>query len=1076
MKKRIFVITFICMVTALLFCVACQNNSAPIKPTNSDIEISATEFATVTPKVTTDAENSATPETQTPTSSGEAVVSATFTPTATPEASKATGTSANPTSTTVPNKTATPKPTNTPKPTPQAPTVNFSKAGGIYANAFELKMTADPGYTIYYTTDGSDPIANGKKYSAPITIKNSTGSAGSLTKSIARKFSYDAPSSQIVGTVIKAYATNGSKKTNVVTNSYIVNSTFTSEYKLPTVSISLEPNDFATSSGIYVSVMNHPFDTKERKIAFCEMFDRSGKKVAGQYIELSMHGNGSLGNQQKSMRLYFKKDANPAVSDNPGKLKYDIFEGRVFDVNNESIDSYKRLILRNSGNDCTSSMLRDALMQRICKDTNVDYMETQPASVFINGEFWGLYNIRERYGPKYFESHYGVSEENFTMLEAPSPLVTGNETSPYVVNDGVNGDEKPFNNLVSYAKTHNLSNESYYNYVANQLDIDSLIDFYICNVYFCNVDWPSNNVKVWRNKNPQDPSGLDTKWRFVLLDMDHGCGYANDYKFNMMDRFNGGTVLSDLMKALLSNNGFKQKLINRFNYLTENVFVANKMLPVLDKMANEIEPIITLHSNRWQTSGISYQKWSTEINKIREFLTNRTTYAQKHFNEYFNLVPKTLEITVSDGISSVTANSKAISNNKISYSAGEKITLKASVKSGYSFMGIIVTTQSGHQTIYTSNSATITPTDKLSVSVLARKNNFSTTESLVAGSRNLFYLKANGDLYAWGSSDKGQCGVYSKPNMLPVSLVMTGVKQVVTSQGGNVGDDPHTLILTADNSLYAVGNNNYGQTGYNADEYYILRKVSGVPSGTIKAISAGYDHSLVLMSNGDLYGIGNNEKGQLGTVNYGSKITTFTKIASNVSSIAAGRRHTLYVTNGKLFALGDNRWKKLTSSSTESYKTPVQVTTKNISKVFAGEHSSFCIDTDGNLYYFGWRNASSFATGEGDGQLHKIMSNVSSVSMQDEHAIIITNDKKVYGWGLNSFNQISTSSYAASFSTAQLISNSAKSGAAGSWFSALLNNDGSITVWGKNEYGISGTGSTSNKIGKTTILASKFNK
>ncbi|MBE7058855.1 MAG: hypothetical protein E7387_07125 [Ruminococcaceae bacterium] len=1092
MKKNVVAITFICIISMLLFCVACQNDKSKnteqatatignINPTNSDSESSSTESILGTPNVTTnagatDTEISATPIIQTPNVSGEAISSATAIPTSAPEHLVTSSSSGNSTVTIAPNKTATPNPTNTPKPTPQVPTVDFSKDGGIYTKAFELKLTADPGYTIYYTTDGSDPLVNGKKYLAPITIQNSMGPAGNLTKNIARKFSYNAPSSQLVGTVIKAYAVNGNKSTDVVTNSYVVNSNFTSEYKLPTVSISLKPSDFATNSGIYVSVMSNPFGTKERKTAFFELFDRSGKKVAGQYAELSMHGNGSLGNQQKSMRIYFKKDANPAVSDNPGKLKYDVFEGRVFDCNNVNIDSYKRLILRNSGNDCTSSMLRDALMQRICKDTKVDYMETQPAAIFINGEFWGLYNIRERYDTKYFESHYGISEENFVMLEAPSPLVTGNENSPYEVNDGAEGDEKPFNNLVSYAKTHNLSNESYYNYVANQLDIDSLIDFYICNIYFCNVDWPSNNVKVWRNKNPQDPGGLDTKWRFVLLDMDHGCSYVNDYKFNMMNRCNGGTVLSDLMKALIANNNFKQKFINRFNYLMDNVFVSSKMLPVLDKMSNEIEPIISLHSQRWNNSGISYQKWNTEISKIREFLTNRTTYAKKHFNEYFNLVPRTLEITVSDGISSVTANSKTISNNTISYSAGEKITLKASIKSGYSFAGIIVTTQSGQQTIYTSNSATITPAEKLSVSVLARKNNFSTTESLVTGSRNLFYLKSNGDLYAWGASDKGQCGVLRSSNMLPVSLIMTGVKQVATSQGGNVGDDPHTLILTADNSLYAVGNNNYGQTGYNADEYYILRKVSSVPSGTIKEIAAGYDHSLILMSNGDLYGIGNNEKGQLGTKNYGSKLTTFTKMASNVSSMAAGRRHSLYVTNGKLFALGDNRWKKLTSSSTESYKTPVQVTTKNISKVFAGEHSSFCIDTDGNLYYFGWRNASSFVTGEGDGQLHKIMSNVASLSMQDEHAIIITNDKKVYGWGLNSYNQISTSSYAASFATPQLISNSAKAGAAGSWFSAILNNDGSITVWGKNEYGISGTGSTSNKISKTTIAASKFNK
>lgn len=108
------------------------------------------------------------------------------------------------------------------------------------------------------------------------------------------------------------------------------------------------------------------------------MFDRTGTKVSGQYIELSMNGNGSLGNLQKSMRIYFKKDAAPGISNNPGKLNYDIFEGRVQDANGDTIDSYKRLVLRNSGNDNTSSMLRDALMHRLSKDLNFDIMESQP--------------------------------------------------------------------------------------------------------------------------------------------------------------------------------------------------------------------------------------------------------------------------------------------------------------------------------------------------------------------------------------------------------------------------------------------------------------------------------------------------------------------------------------------------------------------------------------------------------------------------------------------------------------------------------------------------------------------------
>ena len=128
------------------------------------------------------------------------------------------------------------------------------------------------------------------------------------------------------------------------------------------------------------------------------------------------------------------------------------------------------------------------------------------------------------------------------------------------------------------------------------------------------------------------------------------------------------------------------------------------------------------------------------------------------------------------------------------------------------------------------------------------------------------------------------------------------------------------------------------------------------------------------------------------------------------------------------------------------------------------------------MYYFGWRSTSSFVTGASDGKLHKVMSNVASVSMQDEHAIIVTKDGKIYGWGMNTYNQVATGSTSSVFSTPQLISNSAKAGAAGSWFTAILNNDGSVTVWGKNEFGISGSGSTSATVGKVTITASKFNK
>lgn len=959
-------------------------------------------------------------------------------------------------------------------PDPGEPTVTFSVQGGCYEAAFPLTLSAGEGYTIYYTTNGTDPKKYGKKYEAPIQIERSSGSVGALTKSIADSFHYAPPASQIVGTVVRAYAKKGTSVSDTVTNTYVVSSKFSARYQLPCVSLSLAPNDFATKSGIYVSVMDHPFDTKERKIAFCEMFDRNGRKVSGQFVELSMNGNGSLASLQKSMRIYFKKDADPSAANNPGKLKYDIFEGRAKNANGDTITSYKRLVLRNSGNDSTSSMLRDALMHRLSKGLNFDILEAQPAMVFINGEFWGLYNIRERYDKKYFLAHYGIAEENFVMLEAPSPHLTGNGSSPYVLNDGEAGDEIPFHNLVNYAKSHNLSAKSYYDHVASQLDIENLIDYYIANQYFCNLDWPTNNIKVWRNKNAADPSGFDTKWRFVLVDMDMGCGFAGQVSEDMMGRIDCGTVLSDLFNALMANEGFREQYISRFLYVIDHVYSSDKTIPVLEAMAKEIDLAERLNILRWQASGHTVSQWSQQIGVIRNFLQNRSAYAKEDLYQYFNIVPNDVSISYTEGVSSFKINSKEVaSGSTLQYDSGTRLKLQVSVKNGYTFAGIAVTTKDGKQTVYKNADVDLTISVKTTVTVLTRKNGFQTQEALIAGSRDLFYLKSNGDLYAWGASEYGQCGILSGSTPLRVSIIMTSVKKAATSQGGNVGDAPHTILLTADNKLYAVGNNTYLQTGCPGTDYYTIKPVKGVPSGTIADISAGFDHTLILMENGDLYGIGNNAYGQLGPKNLGGTAGSFVKIASGVSSMAAGRRHSLYVSGGKLYALGDNRWNKLTADAADKYTAPVLISS-GITRVFAGEHSSFCIDSGGDLYYFGWRSASTFNTGESDGRLHKILSGAVSVSMQDEHAVIVSADGKIYGWGMNSYNQIASGSTASRPSPVQ-ISASARAGAAGSWFSAILNPDGSITVWGKNTSGISGTGTTSEKIGKTTIAASNFN-
>ena len=96
------------------------------------------------------------------------------------------------------------------------------------------------------------------------------------------------------------------------------------------------------------------------------------------------------------------------------------------------------------------------------------------------------------------------------------------------------------------------------------------------------------------------------------------------------------------------------------------------------------------------------------------------------------------------------------------------------------------------------------------------------------------------------------------------------------------------------------------------------------------------------------------------------------------------------------------------------------------------------------------------------------MDNVKKANMMDEHAVILTNDNKAYGWGLNSHSQVANGTQTQS--TPVFIANNVRDVAAGSWFSVLLHEDGRVVVWGKNTSGVAGNGSTSEKVGKTTAM------
>ncbi|MBQ7364712.1 MAG: CotH kinase family protein, partial [Clostridia bacterium] len=439
--------------------------------------------------------------------------------------------------------------------------------------------------------------------------------------------------------VIKAYATDGINESAVFTNSYFI-ATGLCDYQLPIMSFSIPIDDMFGGSGFYSNFMPSGDITapRPRGLGMMEIFDENGVRVGYSNVEAAVSGNGSSHTAMKSIRLYYKGKLNEEGG-RFGSLHYDLFAGLARDADGNPITSFDRLLLRNSGNDCGNSYIRDAYMQRVSSGLSVDTMATRSVLLFVNGEFFGVYNARERYSPEYVESHYGVDKDNVALLESDYSQVHTNQNAPFVLMSGEEADADDFNALVDYIRQNDMADPFHYEYVTALLDINSFIDMWVVHLYFNATDWPGNNIKVFRNNDPLDPSGMDTKWHFTLLDLDMGLSYF-DYTsaaYDIFYSFNRGSVVGNMMCDLMENEDFKAQFFCRYVTLVNEYFTPGYLSEVFEELYSERSPLVTLQMARWGREGAHINTWLREAEKIRLFIKTRNEYAIKALYRHFGI-------------------------------------------------------------------------------------------------------------------------------------------------------------------------------------------------------------------------------------------------------------------------------------------------------------------------------------------------------------------------------------------------------------------------------------------------------
>jgi hypothetical protein len=244
---------------------------------------------------------------------------------------------------------------------------------------------------------------------------------------------------------------------------------------------------------------------------------------------------------------------------------------------------------------------------------NLDVQMARPTIVFINGEYWGIHTIKERQDEHYLNSIYGIDKDSLSIIDGNLSTNIGSAAS--------------FVDLLDFVELNDLSDSDNYQHVYDQLDIDNFIDYYIVETYFGNMDWPVNNMRLWR------PDSTGGKWRFLLYDLDAIIGDVHWNPFERLDTLNDDQ--SFLFRNLLLNETFKNDFICRYEYHLATAFHPDLMREFINKFKKKYGPELPEHISRWSYPN-SMNEWNESCEHLRSFLIERPSYIRTYLQQYFN--------------------------------------------------------------------------------------------------------------------------------------------------------------------------------------------------------------------------------------------------------------------------------------------------------------------------------------------------------------------------------------------------------------------------------------------------------
>ena len=289
---------------------------------------------------------------------------------------------------------------------------------------------------------------------------------------------------------------------------------------------------------------------------------------------------------QKSFRVVFRKDYDKK------NLKYELIPGNQRSDGQGIVNKYKSFNIRNGGNDFQNTKIRDKALQDLIRNRKLETQQSEIGVLFLDGEYWGVYNIMENYDEHYFANNYDIEDENVIIVKNS------------IIEAGVDEDINLFSQAIDFIINEDMSNPSNYIKACELIDIENFAWHFAFNIYIGNKDgfFQDNNWSMWRVKNPvENVANADGKWRMLIFDNELSSALFTDGKdYNtsiLFDIFNENSNISKnfgskLLISLIRNSKFKNILINAISDIRNIDFEENRVYNYIEKLNSNVEPLM----------------------------------------------------------------------------------------------------------------------------------------------------------------------------------------------------------------------------------------------------------------------------------------------------------------------------------------------------------------------------------------------------------------------------------------------------------------------------------------------------